>query len=458
MRVSTNIITRFAPSPTGHFHVGAARTALFNFLFAKKHGGVMKLRIEDTDRKRSRDEFKEEIFESLDWLKISYEKPVWYQSKREKDNIYEQYIAQLLKENKAYESEEERKGEKRVVVRFRNPGEKISFKDEVRGVIEVDTTELGDFIIARSCCEPLYHLALVIDDHEMGVTHSIRGEDHIYNTPRQILLFRAFNWQPPEKYIHLPLLLARDRSKLSKRHDTPDSITLVRNLIEQGYLPETVINFLALLGWSPPNKAQNEIFSLDDLVKLFSIDRIQKSGAIFDKEKLRWMNREHIKRLPHNQRVLMLQNSFPKELRKYTKTETFKKIVPVILERIETWGDIQKMHQEGELVYFFEQPEYPAKNLLWKKNQKPSSARRNIDNVYKILSKIDIKNFAEKSTKKALWDYATREGRGEVLWPTRFALSGREKSPDPFQLAEVLGKEETLKRLSIAVSKLKDIE
>ena len=270
-----------APSPTGNFHVGSVRTALFNFLFARKNTGKFILRIEDTDKQRSKKEFEDDILKSLKWLGLKYDE-CYRQSER--GEVYKSYIKKMLENGTAFESEEEEK----KVIRFKNPNKKVKFNDLVRGEIEFDTTELKDFVIAKSVDEPLYHLAVVIDDFESGITHVIRGEDHISNTPRQILIQEAIGATRPI-YAHLPLILAPDRSKLSKRkHGESVSLDYYRN---KGYSPEAIINYLALLGWNPGT--EQEIFTLDELIKVFDLSRVHKGGAIFDEKKLAWVNRQH---------------------------------------------------------------------------------------------------------------------------------------------------------------------
>lgn len=273
-----------APSPTGNFHVGSVRTALFNFLFARKNTGKFILRIEDTDKDRSKKEFEDDILESLKWLGLKYDE---FYRQSERIEIYKKYLQKLIDENKAYISAET-EGENREVVRFRNPNKQMVFEDLVRGKVEFDTTELGDFIIAKNLNEPLYHLAVVVDDFEAEITHVIRGEDHISNTPRQILIQEAID-APRPIYAHLPLILAPDRSKLSKRkHGESVSLDYYR---QKGYLPVAIINYLALLGWNPGT--EQEIFTLDELINVFDFSKVHKGGAIFDEKKLAWVNRKH---------------------------------------------------------------------------------------------------------------------------------------------------------------------
>ncbi len=285
------IITRFAPSPTGLFHVGSARVALFNYLFTKQNNGEFLLRIEDTDEARSKPEWTEMIYESLKWLGIEYKKS-FIQSER--TEVYKKYLEKLISEDKAYLSKEEVKeeGQRAEVIRFRNPNKKVKFVDLIRGEIEFDTTELKDFVIAKSLTEPIFHLTNVIDDFESGVTHAIRGEDHISNTPRQILIFEAIGGQAPI-YAHLPLILSETREKLSKRKH--GELVSVAYYQKEGYLPEAFINFIAFLGWNPGT--DEEVLSMSQLIEKFDILKVQKSGAIFNKEKLLWFNKEYIKRM-----------------------------------------------------------------------------------------------------------------------------------------------------------------
>ena len=271
-------IVRFAPSPTGFLHVGSARSALYNFLFARKNNGKFILRIEDTDKERSKKEFETDIIEGLNWLGLGYDE-LYRQSER--GEVYKSHIEKMLDSGSIFEAEDK-------VIRFKNPNKKVKFNDLVRGEIEFDTTELKDFVIAKSVDEPLYHLAVVIDDFESGITHVIRGEDHISNTPRQILIQEAIG-APRPIYAHLPLILAPDRSKLSKRkHGESVSLDYYRN---KGYSPKTIINYLALLGWNPGT--EQEIFTLEELINVFDLSRVHKGGAIFDEKKLAWVNKKH---------------------------------------------------------------------------------------------------------------------------------------------------------------------
>jgi len=441
------IITRFPPSPTGYLHVGSARTALFNYIFAKQNGGEMLFRSEDTDKERSKQEFEDEILESLEWLGIKFDKTkIIRQSER--GEIYKRYLEKMIADGTAYISKEivEKEGDRAEVIRFKNQNKGVIFTDTVRGEIKFDTTELGDFVIAKSLSEPLYHLAVVVDDYEMGVTHVIRGEDGISNTPRQILIQEAVG-APRPVYTHMPFSLAPDRSKLSKRHGAVS----IREYRKMGYLPEAMVNYLMLLGWNPGT--DQEIFTFDELVAQFDINKIQKGGAIFDIIKLNWVNTEHIKRMSENDFKTKVFEFLPEEIKKERGYSDFivEKILPIIKERISKFSEITEMYQAGEFGYYFNVPEYDKEKLVWK-DADVNTTKAHLNRILEILDEID--NFKSDLIKESLWNYATEQGRGAVLWPMRFALSGKDKSPDPFTLAEVLGKPETVDRIKIALKKL----
>jgi len=435
------VVVRFPPSPTGFLHIGGARTALFNYLFAKQNNGTILLRFEDTDKERSKREFENDIKESLAWLGLSMDGEAVRQSER--TDIYTKYLKQLVDSGAAYLSKEESaEGKRAEVIRFKNPNKKIVFEDLIRGTIEFDTTDLKDFVIAKSMEEPLYHLAVVVDDFEMGVTHVMRGEDHISNTPRQILIQEAIN-APRPIYAHIPLILAPDRSKLSKRHGAV-SVLEYRKL---GYLPSALVNYLALLGWNPGT--EREIFTLDELVKSFDLSKVQKGGAIFNTEKLGWINKEHLKNYPLDEIEKRLAAACPK-----LSAKMLTKLAPLTLERITTLREIDEMAAQGEFDAFIGSPLYDSKLLKWKDDPDLTATGGRLLETRKLLERLEEKGFDRTSVKTCLWDFATEKGRGSVLWPLRVALSGKEKSPDPFILAEILGKSETLKRIDEAVAAL----
>ncbi len=436
--------TRIAPSPTGLLHIGTAHTALFNYLYAKKNGGAFVVRIEDTDKARCDDKFEEDIFEGLEWLGMKYDEMA---RQSERGDIYAEKIEELLSKDRAYVSKEEAKdgsGKEVEVVRLRNPGKKVSFTDRVKGEVTFDTSELGDFVIARSVTDPLYHLAVVIDDDEMGITHIIRGDDHVSNTPRQILIQEALGIKQPV-YAHMPLILATDKTKLSKRKGAV-AITEYRN---QGFLPEAINNYLALLGWNPGT--DKEIYTMEELIENFTIEHIQKGAAVFDIEKLKWLNREHRKKFSQDE----ILDSFFSKISDHPKIlETLKRSKKAgedVIERFSISSDFKKAIVEGEFDFYEKTPELTKDGLIWKKDKNPEDIKNRLEKIKELLDKIDDNDFVYDSIKDAVWDYAEERGRGDVLWPMRYALSGKDRSPDPFLLAEALGKVETLNRLDNAI-------
>ena len=418
-------MTRFPPSPTGPFHVGNARTALFNYLFTKQNHGKMLFRLEDTDKERNKKEYEEDIIENLKWLGIELDFKNFYRQS-EHSGTYKKYLQKLLDENKAYLDGK--------AIRFKNPNKKVKFEDLIHGEIEFDTTELKDFIIAKNLEEPIYHLAVVVDDFEMGVTHVIRGEDHISNTPRQILIQEAIGASRPV-YAHLPLILDEDRSKLSKRkHGESVSVSYYKN---QGYLAEVMVNFLALLGWNPGT--EQEIFSMEELIEKFDLKKVQKAGAVFNQEKLDWLNKQYIKKMPIKELAKRLLEYLPKE------PANWEKIVALESDRISKLSDIK----EG-IEYFFEEPVYNSSLLVWKNSDKEKT-KIYLEELLKILCDIPESDFTKDTIKSAVWDYTEKQGRGNVLWPFRVALTGLERSPEPFIVADIIGKQKTINRLKSAI-------
>jgi len=428
-----NVVTRFPPSPTGPLHVGGARTALFSWLFAHQHDGRMTLRFEDTDTQRSKKEYAEDIKESMDWLDLGYDGPYW---QSDRTNIYRSYVEQLLADGYAYRSD---------------PGKEVTFTDMIRGDITMDTSDLGDFVIAKSVTEPLYHLAVIVDDYEMNVSHVIRGDEHIANTPRQLLLINAIGAERPN-YAHLPLIHGQDGKKLSKRHGA----TSVTDFKDDGYLPQAMINYLALVGWHPQD--DQEIFTREGLLNTFDLTRVQKSPAVFSYEKLQWVNREHIKQLSEEAFYDYVRQYIPEDIKareQFSKPQ-LRKALPAIRERTETLTDITDMAEAGELSFFFSRPDYGTNDLIWDDESAEDTAKY-LKEVISKWSEISEEEFAEDTVKSAVWDYASEVGRGSVLWPTRFALSGQEQSPGPFVIAGVIGKQEAITRLEKAVEKLANV-
>jgi glutamyl-tRNA synthetase len=452
LTTSEQVITRFPPSPTGPFHIGNVRTALFNYFFAKQKNGLFVVRVEDTDKTRSKKEYEEGMLDSLAWLGLKRDGELWHQSER--TDIYKKYLQELIQINKAYISVET-EGENKEVVRFKNPNTVITFTDLIRGDVTFDTTELGDFIIARNIEDPVYHLAVVIDDFETGVTHIIRGEDHVSNTPRQILIQEAIG-APRPIYAHLPLILAPDRSKLSKRkHGESVSLDYYR---KKGYLPEALVNYMALLGWNPGT--EQEIFTLEQLIQSFDISKIQKGGAIFNEEKLKWFNKEHMKRLPaealSEQVIKSMEGSkhFSSQNWKVSK-ELSASITKLVVERISVWSEAEELADAGEFDWIFQKPKGIEGMIFWKEDKDPNIAKERLSEAAQIISNIPDSSWTVEEIKAPLWSHAEKIGKGNFLWPLRVSLSGKEKSPDPFTLISVLGKAESLARIESAKAVLK---
>ncbi len=445
----TKVITRIAPSPTGYFHIGTARTALFNFLYARHMGGTFLVRIEDTDRARSTQEFELDILDGMKQLGLTWD---GFVRQSERVMTHRTYLQSLVSADTAYISNEPAKDDPTRmvnVVRLRNPGKKVVFHDEVRGDITFDTTELGDFVIARSLDDPLYHFAVVVDDADAGVTHVIRGEDHISNTPRQILIQEALGFSRPV-YAHLPLILAPDRSKMSKRKGA----TAVRQFVADGFLPEALVNFLALLGWNPGN--DTEIFSLEELVSVFSFEGLQRSGAVFDIEKLKWLNREHRKRLSTTDLRTSLLQSLAEHPALVQTLAASERACDDLLERYATTGELRQAIAAGEYSFYVSDPEINPAQLVWKKDPTPERTAARLRHVCTLLTELPFDAFTYDRVRQLIEPYAEAEGKGNVLWPLRYALSGRERSPDPYLLLEVLGKLQSCARLERALTLLTD--
>ncbi len=442
------IITRFAPSPTGFLHVGGARSALFNYLYTKQNDGKIFLRIEDTDKERNKPEYTQGIFDAFKWLGLEFDETVI-----QSDNIaiHKKYLEKLMVSGHIYISKEEVKeeGQRAEVIRFRNPNKDIIFKDLIKGEIKFNTTELGDFVIAKSLDEPIFHFANVVDDITMGITHVIRGEEHLSNTPRQILIWEAIGEKERPVYGHIPLILSDTREKISKRkHGEMVSVEYYR---DQGYLPEALINFLAFLGWNPGGT--EEIFHLTELVSKFDIHKVQKAGAIFNPEKLKWFNREYITRLTdhdfNNRAVPFLPIWLKGDQVMYSRFQF------IIREKISTFGEIGKMFERGgDLSFVRDFTEYEPDMLLWKKSPSREESKKHLGEIKNLISSVLESEFTVENIKSKVWSYAETSGRGNVLWPFRVAVTGQEKSPDPFTSSYLIGKDETLKRLDQAIAKL----
>ena len=469
---------RLAPSPTGFLHIGTARTALFNYLYARKQGGSFIVRIEDTDSIRSTSEFEQTIIQGLAWLGIEPDEGVTSEGERgaygpyrqsQRTNIYRQYIEELLDSGYAYwcpTSTEEltqlreqaetqnqsfvfrpdhRDGRysesEEAVIRFRVPDESITFKDKIKGEITFDLSQVGDFVIAKSFDQPLYNLAVVVDDELMQISHVIRGEDHIANTPKQILINKALGFSR-RSFAHLPLILAPDKSKMSKRFGAVS----IESYQEQGYLPEALLNFLALLGWN--EGTDQEIYTQEELIQKFNLNRVQKSGAVFDIDKLKAINGFYIRNL-EPQRKYQLGEEFLNK-NGYDVSQCSQKqlqgLIDIECTRIRTFADIG-----GDIDFFFQEPDPQAEMLVWK-HLTPAQTKERLEWVAEVVYNIDSDDAQEIETylKNAITE--AEQSMGEILWPLRVALSGREKSPSPFEILAILSQEESLKRINRAIA------
>lgn len=432
--LKSEVITRIAPSPTGPFHVGTARTALFNYLFARGMGGKFLLRIEDTDQERSDPKSTEEIVEGLTWLELAFDQGIVYQSMRR--GAYEAALRDLRESGWAYEKD--RAWYFRVLGAAENRAV-VEFDDLIRGHIRVKLNELEDFVLVRSDGTPLFLFAGVVDDAAMEVSHVIRGDDHISNTPRQILIHEALGLTTPQ-YAHIPLILASDRSKLSKRHGATSLIEYRR----MGYLPEAMVNFLALLGWHP--KDEREFFSLEELVAEFSLDRVQKGGAVFDTQKLDAINRHYIRTVPDErlQRLLIEDHHTTHE------AEQVRAASPLVRDRMSRLSEFESL-----TGYLWDRPSPGPKQLVFKKST-PETTHKGLALVVKNLELVNSTDWTEAKL-KALLEDTTRQGElqpGDVFWPVRVALSGLEASPPPEALLVALGKDEALHRIQVALGQL----
>lgn len=436
-----SVVTRIPPSPTGRLHIGTARTALFNYLFARHHGGKIVFRSEDTDRTRSKKEYEEEIVEGLQWLGLSWNS---FSRQSERTERYRELLHQVVDSGHAYVSKEPSKDDPTkeiAVVRLKNPGTEVIFEDLIRGPINTHTGDLGDFVIARSIDDALYHFAVVVDDYDGGVTHVIRGEDHISNTARQILIQEALGFPRPA-YAHLPLILAADRSKMSKRHGAV-SIVEYQN---EGFLPQAIINYLALLGWNPGDNRED--FTLEELVQEFDLAKVQKGGAIFDSVKFKSVNQRWMRKLSDDE--------FMKQLG-MEESERLRKIVPLLRERVHTFKEAIDM-LSGELSSIFKPPalhegQLTAKELPERKGLALNGLKRALEAVSSLPEGVSAA--AAKEVLMPLADEAETQGkggRGAVLWPLRYALSGQERSPDPFTLVFILGPKESALRIARAIA------
>lgn len=440
-----NIITRFAPSPTGLFHFGSARTALFNYLFAKKNNGKFILRVEDTDPARSKDKYTEDIFTGMEWLRLKQDGKVTYQSQRKE--VYEKYIKQLLEKELAYKKDGAIWFDLIKCQQLITKKDNIEFEDLILGKIKFKIDQFHDFVLIKSDGLPLYMFAATVDDHDMGVTHIVRGADHVNSTPQQIMLYQALEFEVPQ-FGHMPLILNTDKSKMSKRKN-PVSVT--QDFMENGYLSEAMINYIALLGWSPKNN--QEFFTLSELEKIFDIKNVNKSPAVFDINKLNYFNNYYIRNNSNHDLFEKIKSldKYDHQIDMDNNQEIIEKILEVIKPRM------QKLTEFDELSnFFFILPNYDAEMLVFKKSDKDTT-KKGLEKVLDKIEEIKLEDWrtTEKLNQNLLSVVADNNlTNGDVFWPTRVALSGMDKSPSPVEMLWVLGKEESMKRIKLAIDKL----
>ncbi|UCF69819.1 MAG: glutamate--tRNA ligase [candidate division WOR-3 bacterium] len=462
---------RIAPSPTGFFHMGSARTALYNWFFARHNNGKFVLRVEDTDVVRSSAQMIDVILDGLKWLGIDWDEGPFFQSER--ISVYQKYVQILIDKGCAYycycnpndleqerqaaykrkedwqydrrclglsESRRQEKEEQKVprVVRFLVPDEPVSYCDLVHGEIKREAKDIEDLIILRSNGVPTYNLACVVDDHEMNISHVIRAVDHITNTPKQILLLNALALPVP-KYAHLPLILGEDKSKLSKRHGAAS----LMEYRKQGYLPEAVLNYLALLGWSPGN--DQEMMSIETLIKEFDLGRINPSNAVFDGQKLEWMNGQYIyamsdEELCERLTPFILEFGLLKRDEILARRTWLLKVCGLIKLRLKTFADIKDVAG----YFFVEDFEYEDDGV------KKHCNAETIEILEGFLSHLDtVKPYDAQAIEQAVRNYAQAGGikAGRIIHPLRFSVTGKQGGPGLFETMELVGKEKCLKRM-----------
>jgi glutamyl-tRNA synthetase len=481
---------RMAPSPTGPLHIGTARTSLYNYLAAKQAGGTYVLRIEDTDTARSTVDFEADIIDNLHWLGISWDEgpqvaggeDVGPHGPYRQSQRMERYAAEadrLLASGAAYRcwctpeeleavrrEQEASKAAPRYnrrclnladaeraafeaegrpsVIRFKVEAEKVVFDDLIRGEVEFDNALLGDFVIVRNDGMPLYHFVVVVDDEAMEITHVVRGEDHLSNTPKHIALIRALGYREP-RFGHIPLILNPDRSKMSKRK-SQTSITAYR---EEGYLPEAMVNFMAFLGWSPGT--EEEIFSLDELAKRFDLAKVHKGGAVFDRDRLDHLNGVYIRAMTDEQLAIRLRDWIPDAV----ADADLLRIVPLIKERMVTLGDavalVGFVWEPDEVVASWYAPE-----LLHPKKGGPDEARAALERAAALFGELDELDFSADVLEQRFREAADDAGMkaGEFFSPIRVAVTGRTVSPPLFDSLELLGRDRALARVELALGKL----
>ncbi len=475
---------RFAPSPTGYLHVGGLRTALYNYLFAKKNNGKFVLRIEDTDRNRLVEGAVEKLIETLKWVGLDYDegpdKPgdVGPYTQSQRLDLYKKYAEKLIADGNAYyafdtperlqelrdyqyknklqpkydklalklskEEIEEKlaNGEPHVVRLNVRSGEKIKLNDIIRGQVEFETDIIDDQILIKSDGFPTYHLANVVDDYLMGITHVIRGEEWLSSTPKHILLYKYLGWELPE-FAHLPLLLNPDRSKLSKRQGD----VAVEDYRAKGYLKEALINFVALLGWSTSDN--REIFEMNELIEEFSLERVHKAGAIFNIEKLNWLNAEHLRKKPAEELLSMLKEEFKNS--KYADSIPDDDYLLLIIEAMRERVSFVREYIE-KCPYFYERPTGYDEAVI-KKRWKDDSQELLREYVGRLKR---IENPQKEDYEKILVEIAEEReiGKGRLIHPLRLAVSGVGIGPGVYDLLFILGKDEVINRIETALTKI----
>ncbi|KPK34167.1 MAG: glutamyl-Q tRNA(Asp) ligase [Nitrospira bacterium SG8_35_1] len=469
--VSENIRVRFAPSPTGYLHIGGARTALFNWLFARHNKGTFVLRIEDTDRERSTDEYIEAIIEGMKWLGLDWDEGPVRQTDR--FDVYKKYVDKLLEEGKAYycycspeELEANRKEAMKQgrslkysgkcrglqepvpgidpVVRFRMPQQGSTYVDDmVKGHVVFENEQLDDLIIQRSDGTPTYNLTVVVDDVDMAITHVVRGDDHLNNTPRQVQLYEALGYETP-KFAHLPMILGSDKARLSKRHGA----TSVMAYYEMGYLPQALVNYLVRLGWS---YGDQEIFSMEELVQYFSFENVGKAAAVFNPEKLLWLNQQYIIQSPNEtlaeQVIPFLEKEQVIQAGQQQDMKWLAKAVGTLRERSKTLVEMAQ-----SLRYYIDEDieyEEKAKNKFLKEE-----SRELLVELKEGLE--SMSEFTEQDIENLFRSIAERKEvkLGKLAQPARVALTGGTQSPGIFEVLDVMGREKTIRRLERAIDSI----
>lgn len=432
-----DVRVRFAPSPTGTLHIGSARTALFNWLLARHHQGTFILRVEDTDRKRSKPAFLKDILESLKWMGLQWDEGPYFQSKRLA--LYQKHARRLLASGRAYKA-----GRSKAIM-FKFDPVKVQFHDLVHGELEFDNTLLQDLVIVKSDGLPSYNFACVVDDIELGVTSVIRGEDHLSNTPKQIALYHALGRLPPQ-VAHIPLVLGADRAKLSKRQGAAS----VLDFREAGILPEALVNYLCLLGWSSPMNPTQEIFTREELIREFTIERLNRTNAVFNEEKLEWVNSQHLKRLAPETLVKLLAPRLRQArwLKGGTNHRWLVDVVRLHQSRIRTLNEF--LDQTDYL--FARQVEYDK--LAVNQHFRKLGVAQILQQFTKRLER--SRPFNAQTVERTARDLIAElnVASGDLIHSTRVALTGRAVSPGLFDVMALLGRQRVLQRLRRAVKKI----